>query len=65
MDICMVPIERGGTCTGITVIRMVPIGQYVIRYSLFIAPGPVICTNMTPSYKIINSITQLYVYTWE
>lgn len=23
---------------------------------------PVICTNLTPSYKIVNSITQLYVY---
>ena len=56
--------ERRVKCTGIIVIRMVPIGQYVICYLLFIAPGPVICTNMTPSYKIINSITQLYVYTW-
>ena len=74
--------ERRGRCTGIIIIRMVLIGQYVIHYtqhtlliaawhhhewSLYCHP----CTrssfqriNTTPSYKTINSITRLYVYTW-
>ena len=60
--------ERRGKCTGIIVIRIVPIGQYIILLctrhhhewsSLHYLP----CTKSFVQ-QTINSINQLYVYGW-
>ena len=67
--------ERRGRWSVTIIIRTVPIGQYMIHYShptssrvVVTLPSSVyevIHTNRTPSYyRIINSITQSYVYTW-
>ena len=56
----MVPIEREEE----GVLVLLSFVWFPSDNTLFIAPGPVICTNMTPSYRTINSITQLYVHAW-
>ena len=58
--------ERNGRCTGIILIR---IGQHIIYRNIIIMNGcytvihlPSHRTNMIPSYRTINRITQLIVY---
>ena len=70
--------EKRGMFRGIIIIHIVPFGQYIIhhtRHMILIATSSrmvvtlssvyqVFCTNMIPSYRTINGITQLIVYAW-
>ena len=61
--------DRRGICSGIIIIRMVPIRQYIIHRTrhtiLIVTSSQVVVCHMTQSYIIISTITQLYIYDWK
>ena len=57
MDVCIISIKREEE--GVLILLLFV--WFPSDNTLFIAPGPVICTNMASSFQTINNITQLHV----